>query len=147
MEDKLVKCSHCGSEMCYTTPINETSWAFNCPSCGFTANDFIKDGEYDIEKFEEHMPELYKDLKSVDTEGRVWYPIVVQNDEGIVFIDGATKDNWTWSAIKNRALTEDEAKVYIDQKKEVPNHKSDTSTKRNFGKIGFLEAVSYINGI
>ena len=83
MEDKLVKCNHCESEMCYATPINETAWAFSCPSCGFTANDFIKDGEYDIEKFEEHMPELYKDLKSTDSEGRVWYPLVVQNEDGI----------------------------------------------------------------
>jgi hypothetical protein len=147
MEDKLVKCSHCESEMCYATQINETSWAYNCPSCGFTANDFIKDGEYDVEKFEEMMPELYKDLKSIDNEGKVWYPIVVENEEGIVFIDGATKDNWTWSAIKNRSLTEEEKKIYVEQGKEIPKHKSDTTTKRNFGRVGFLEAISYINGI
>ena len=147
MEDKLVKCSHCGSEMCYATPINETAWAYNCPSCGFTANDFIKDGEYNVEAFEETMPELYKDLKSVDDEGRVWYPIVVQNEDGIVFIDGTTKDNWAWSAIKNRSLTEDEIKIYVEQNKEVPPYKSDMNTKRNFGTVGFLEALSYINGI
>ena len=147
MEDKLVKCSHCESKMCYATPINETAWAYNCPSCGFTANDFIKDGEYDVEKFEETMPELYKDLKSIDSEDRVWYPLVIENEEGIVFIDGATKDNWTWSAIKNRSLIEEEKKIYVEQGKEIPEYKSDTTTKRNFGRVGFLEAISYINAV
>jgi hypothetical protein len=93
------------------------------------------------------MPELYKDLKSIDTEGRVWYPLVIENEEGIIFIDGTNKDNWIWSAIKNRVLTEEEKKIYVEQGKEIPNHKSDTTTKRNFNKIGFLEALSYISGI
>lgn len=147
MEDKLVKCNNCGSEMCYATPINETAWAYNCPGCGFTANDLIKDGEYNVEQFEETMPELYKDLKHVDEDGRVWYPLVIQNDDGIVFIDGTGQDNWTWSAIKNRALTEDEIKIYTGQEKEVPPYKSDLTTKKNFGNFGFLEALNYINAI
>jgi hypothetical protein len=147
MEDKLVTCAHCGSEMCYSVQINETAWAYNCTGCGFTANDIIKEGEYDIEKFEESMPELYKDLKYVDELKRIWYPMVIQNEEGIVFIDGNSKENWGWGAIKNRPLTEEEKQFYIKENKEIPLHKSDSETLKHFGKGGFLEAVNYINGI
>ena len=48
---------------------------------------------------------------------------------------------------KDLKMTEEEKKIYVEQGKEIPKHKSDTTTKRNFGKVGFLEAISYINGI
>jgi transcription elongation factor Elf1 len=147
MEDKLITCDHCGSDMCYSVKINEEAWAYSCTGCGFTANDLIKEDEYDIEKFEEIMPELYKDLKYVDHEGKVWYPMVIQNDEGLVFIDGNSKDNWGWGAIKNRPLTEEEEQLYIKEEKEVPPFKSDSDTLKHFGKDGFLEAINYVNGI
>ena len=147
MEDKLVTCSHCDSEMCYATKINETSWAYSCTGCGFTANDIIKEGEYDIEKFEESFPELYKDLKYVDEEGKVWYPMVIQNEHGVIFIDGNSKENWGWAGIKNRSLTKEEKDVYIKEKKEVPPFKSDSSSLKHFGMSGFLKAVDYISGI
>ena len=86
MEDKLIKCEHCGSDMCYATPINEIAWSYSCTGCGFNANDILKEGEFDMEQFEEIFPELYKDLKYVDSEKRVWYPLVVQNETGLVFL-------------------------------------------------------------
>ena len=72
MEDKLIKCEHCGSDMCYATPINEIAWSYSCTGCGFTANDILKEGEFDMEQFEEIFPELYKDLKYVDDKKRIW---------------------------------------------------------------------------
>ena len=147
MTDKLVKCEHCGSEMCYAIQINETAWAYNCTGCGFTANDLLKEGQYDVEKYEEVLPELYKDIKYIDTEDRVWYPMVIQQEEGIIFVDGNSKDNWGWGAILNRSLTEDEKQIYIKENKSVPPHKSDSSTLKHFGKNGFLQALNYINGI
>jgi transcription elongation factor Elf1 len=147
MKDKLTICDHCGSEVCYTVEIQNNMWAYSCTGCGFTANDFIKEGEYDIEQFEEMMPELYKDLKYVDKENRVWYPMVIQNENGLVFIDGTDKENWSWGAIKNRPLTEEEKQVYVKDDKEVPPYKSDSETLRHFGMSGFLQAVQYIDGI
>ena len=49
MEDKLIKCEHCGSDMCYAIRINEKAYAYNCTGCGFTASDLLKEGEYDVE--------------------------------------------------------------------------------------------------
>ena len=63
MEDKLVKCEHCGSEMCYASPISETAYSYNCTGCGFTANDMLKDGEYDYELFEGLLLSLSCNLK------------------------------------------------------------------------------------
>jgi len=147
MEDKLVKCNHCGSDMCYSTQINETSWAYNCVNCGFGSSDLIKEGEYDVEEYESTLPELYKDLKYIDSQYKVWYPLVMQTEEGLVFIDGTNTDTWGWGAIKNRALTSEEQQVYIKENKEVPPYKSDSSTLKHFGKLGFLQALNYINGI
>jgi DNA-directed RNA polymerase subunit RPC12/RpoP len=147
MEDKLIKCEHCGSDMCYATPINETAWSYSCTGCGFNANDLMKEGEFDLEQFEEILPELYKDLKYVDDKKRIWYPLVVQNETGIVFVDGSSKENWGWGAIKNRPLTEEEKQIFINENKEVPPYKSDSSTLEHFGKMGFLKALNYIEVI
>lgn len=147
MTDKLIKCEHCGSEMCYATQVNETSWVYNCVGCGFTASDLLKEGEYDVEQFEGVLPELYKDIKYVDLNNRVWYPLVIQNEEGIVFVDGNSKENWGWGVIKNRPLTEEEKQIYIKENKEVPSYKSDSSTLKHFGKNGFLQALNYINEV
>jgi hypothetical protein len=147
MEDKLVKCDHCGSEMCYSVKMNEDAWAYSCTGCGFTANDVIREGGYDIEKFEEQMPELYKDLKFVDKHDRVWYPMVIQNEVGVVFIDGTDEENWGWAGIKNMLLTEEEKQVYIKESKPVPPFKSDGASLKHFGKVGFLEALNYTSGV
>lgn len=145
--DKLVKCDHCSSDMCYSTQINEHSWAYNCITCGFQSSDLIKEGEYDVEEYESTLPELYKDLKYIDSQYKVWYPIVMETEEGITFIDGTSKDNWSWAAIKNRPLTDTEKQVYLKENKTVPSYKSDSSTLKHFGQLGFLQALNYINGI
>jgi hypothetical protein len=58
---------------------------FDCnnPSVGGLETDvlLINAEDIDIEKFEESMPELYKDIKFIDDEDRIWYPQVIQNNE------------------------------------------------------------------
>jgi hypothetical protein len=100
-----------------------------------------------VEEYESTLPELYKDLKYIDSQYKVWYPLVMLTEEGLVFIDGTNTDTWGWGAIKNRALTSEEQQVYIKENKEVPPYKSDSSTLKHFGKLGFLQALNYINGI
>jgi transcription elongation factor Elf1 len=72
MSDNLVTCNHCGSHLCYEIKINETQNAYSCVTCGFSATDLLKDGEYDVEGFEETFPELYKDLKFIDEDKKEW---------------------------------------------------------------------------
>ena len=55
--------------------------------------------------------------------------------------DGSTDvSNIEWS----EPLTEEEKQVYINENKEVPSYKSDSSTLEHFGKSGFLKALSYM---
>ena len=54
-----------------------------------------------VKATEEVMPELYKDLRFIDYKNQVWYPTVVNiEDKGTVFINGTTKENWGWAAVK-----------------------------------------------
>ena len=140
-KDKLNICPKCGCDGCYISPLNETKFNYFCFGCGYTANDLILEGEYNLESYEETLPDLYKDVKYVDNEKRVWYPIVINiEDRGTVFLNGKNKDNVEWAAIKSIPLTEDETK---ERKYRDKTHKSDSSTLANFGE-DFLEALDYI---
>lgn len=142
MSDTLCTCPKCGApDAAYKNSLNDSNFSYWCWGCGFQTTDFMKEGDFDFETFEEILPELYKDLKYVDEEKRVWYPISVNLEQkGTVFANGTSKDNWQWSAIKTTPLTEEESKQprFKDKK-----FKSDASTLKNFG-TDFIEACDYI---
>ena len=109
--------------------------------CGFQTNDLMKSDEFDIKQYEETLPELYKDIKYTDIEGRVWYPITINLEtKGTVFAYGTSEENWQWAAIKATPLTEEEQK---ERKYKGASHKSDAKTLKQFGK-DFIEACDYI---
>jgi hypothetical protein len=142
MIDKLIDCPLCKEKAsCYCSPLNEKHLAYSCFGCGYSSNDLMKDNEFDIEQFEETLPELYKDLKKVDDKGRYWYPQAINIvGKGTVFANGKTNNSWQWSAIKSVALTEEEKK---QPKFKNQTHKSDSSTLKSFEK-DFIEALDYI---
>ena len=142
MVEKLIDCPLCEHKSCcYSTKINETSNAYTCFGCGYTTTDLMIDGEFDIEQYEEHLPELYKDIKRIDTSNRVWYPQTINiPGKGTVFANGKTKDSWEWSSIKSIPLTEEEL-TYPKFKNQT--HKSDSSSLKSFEK-DFVEALDYI---
>ena len=90
-KDILITCPKCNApESCYKLPINEVADSYNCLSCGFLTNDLLKEGDYDVEAYEAEMPELFKDIKHVDDESRVWYPNVINLEtKGTVFPNGS----------------------------------------------------------
>lgn len=139
--DKLDICPKCGCDGCYITPINETKNNYFCWGCGFQTNDLMKEGEFDIAAYEETLPELHKDVKHTDSEGRVWYPISINiPDKGTVFLNGKTAEETQWSAIKVVPLTEEEKK---EPKFKGATHKSDAKSLKDFGG-DFIEAIDYI---
>lgn len=142
MQDQLIKCPKCGEEeAAYKAPINEVHSSYWCWGCGFQTTDLMKAGELDIEAYEEVLPELYKDLKHVDEEGRIWYPTSINlESQGTVFANGNSRDNWQWSAIKVIPLTEEELE---DPKYKNKTYKSDAKSLKHFGK-DFIEACDYI---
>ena len=141
MTDKLEICPKCQCDGCYITPVNETKNNYFCWGCGFQTNDLMKEGEFDFDAFEEALPELYKDVKYKDEEGRVWYPISINiSDKGTVFLNGKTAENTFWSAIKVILLTEEEKK---QPKYKGLEYKSDAKSLKDFGN-DFIEACDYI---
>jgi hypothetical protein len=141
-KDALIDCPLCGEpKSCYKTPINEFHFAYVCLGCGFATNDLLREGEYDVDTYEEELPELYKVIKKTDSEGRVWYPNVVNIPEkGVVFVSGATEDEWEWSAIKNIPLTEEEKAL---PRFKNQTYKSDSKSLTDFGK-DYLSALEFV---
>jgi len=143
MTDNLITCPKCKESLaCYKTPVNEFHNSYSCLGCGYNSSDLIREGEYDIESYEAEMPELFKDIKYVDEEGRIWYPNVVNVEgAGTVFANGTSKEDWQWSAIKSVPLTDEEKETTRFKGK---THKSDPKTLENFGPGGYFEACDYI---
>lgn len=142
MTDNLITCPKCKApESCYTQPVNEFHKSYLCLSCGFQTNDLMREGEFNFEEYEQELPELYKDIKTVDEEGRVWYPNIINIESvGTVFANGSSKDEWEWSGILNVELTEEE--------KESPRfkgkkYKSDSKSLKSFSK-DYFAACDYI---
>lgn len=142
MTDNLHTCPKCKApESCYVQTLNEVANQYTCFSCGFTASDLFLKGEYDATEYELEMPELFKDIKFIDEELRVWYPNVINTEgKGTVFPNGSSKDDWQWSAIKSVLLTEEEKE---NPRFKGKNYKSDSKTMQSFGK-DYFAACEYI---
>jgi len=141
-QDQMINCPVCDSDACYKAPINESAHTYFCFGCGYVTNDLQKVDDFDIEAYEQSLPELYKDAKIVDEERRIWYPAAINIPEkGTVFLNLTPEKITSWCGIKVRPLT-------ADEKKELSNkgikYKSDASTMKFFGE-DFLEALDYIN--
>ena len=141
MNDHIIDCPNCQEKLaCYKTPINEKYSNYCCFGCGYTTSDFMVEG-YDFDQFELGLPELYKDIKTKDSQGRIWYPQVINiKGRGTVFANGKSAESWQWSAIKSVELTEEEKQL---PKFKNQTHKSDSTSLQNFGK-DFIEACDYI---
>ncbi len=146
MKDKIIDCPLTGApEGCYAIPINETLFHYKSLSIGFESSDLWKIGEYDIEKLEETLPELYKDIRIVDDEGRIWYPQVInKEDKGIVFVIGTNKTDWEWAASLHTPVLEEEKERFKRPDGSYVKYKNDPKTLQKFGKTGYIEALLYV---
>lgn len=140
--DNLIDCPLCGEPKgCYSVKMNEFYSTFLCLGCGYQSNDLMREGEFDFEAYEEQLPELYKDMKKIDSDGRAWYPSVVNiQEKGTVFMNGTCKEDARWSAIRNVLLTEEEKQKPMFKGK---THKSDSTSLQNFGN-DYLSALEYV---
>jgi hypothetical protein len=151
MTDKIIQCSRCKGDLCYETDhtfsneLNIKSWI--CMGCGFTSNSTLNLTDENLIQTESLLPELYKDIKFIDDEGFVWFPSVMNYpDLGVVFVNGTTKDNWSWAAIKNIPVEENEKHKYpIPGTDKFSKFKSDMESLKEFGQKGFMDALEYIN--
>jgi hypothetical protein len=141
VNDSMVVCPSCAGDACYKVEMQKDVYSYTCFSCGFLTHDIMKEG-FNFDNYESTMPQLYIDLKKIDSEDRVWYPMTINiQKKGVVFAYGTSKDNWQWTGIKNRELTEEETKELANK---GITYKSDASSMKHFSK-DFIEALSYID--
>ena len=142
--DTLIDCPMTKQQgSCYITEVNDKIKTYYSFSSGFWTNSLMKEGEEFYEEQMRSIPELYKDLAWVDEEtGLTWIPNLVNiEDKGMVFVNGSSKDDWNWTAVKAVKVSEEEKDKY--QGKE---YRADMSTAKHFHKNDFIEAIDEIKG-
>jgi hypothetical protein len=140
-KDNLTVCPRCGSDACYETNLGANYQVNMCYGCGFTTNTLMTTDSEFLEEQVEVLPELYKDLLFEDLKGQHWMPSTINNpNQGMIFIDGTSIDDWKWAACKAAQLTPEE----IDRFPEGTTHKMDMSTVKRFDERDFMEALDYI---
>lgn len=145
--DKLQICPRCGSDACYVTEVNQDINNYYCYGCGFQSNTLLREGELLLDEQMETLPELYKDLKFEDKNGQIWFPTTVNlTEQGMVFANGSSSENWKWGAVLAIEVTEEEKHKYPIPNKENEFYKwrMDMSTLKQFEERDFMEALSYI---
>ena len=109
--DNLIQSPVSDSNACYVTKKNDELTSYLDFGSGFTTTTLMKEDSEQVANAIETSPELFKDIRKKDSEGRVWFPatITVPNS-GMVFADGTSKKDWGWSAVKSIPLSEEEIK-------------------------------------
>ena len=145
--DNLIICKHCGSDACYVEEVNQELSTYFCYGCGFQTNSLMKD---DSEFYKEQisiLPELYKDLLEKDEDGIIWMPSTINlPQQGMIFANGPSKNDWGWAAVKAVPVTEEEKEKYPipSQKGKFYEWRMDMTTLKMFTKRDYIEALSYI---
>ena len=125
MKESLITCLKCGGDACSEIS-NGVVTIWICMGCGFTSNNTITDAN--VTEMEATLPELYKDLRFKDKEGKYWYPnSVILDDKSMVFAEGTNVQDWMWSAVQAK------------------DGKTDMTTKKEFQIHEFMDALEYIN--
>lgn len=139
--DKLTDCKRCGSNACYEQHVTEQVTTWLCMGCGFTTSTVMTEGSQPVTQALESSPELYKDLLHKDEDRHIWMPATVTLPaKGMVFIDGSTKENWRWAAVKAVEILKEEKHKYP----EGQTHKMDMKGAQYFEQRDFMDALEVI---
>jgi hypothetical protein len=152
VKDKIIVCPRCEGDACYENSHTFSTGleikSYMCFGCGFSTNSTLMYNSAEYAKVIATLPELYKDIQFIDEKTNLaWFPTVIQEPElGSVFINGTSKDNWEWAAIKATPIPKSE-----QHKFPIPGlagrfqeYKSDMTTLRMFGRGGFMDALELI---
>ena len=141
--DKLTNCRRCSGNACYEQNVNENLTTWMCMGCGFTTSTELKGESSLVKSTLETSPELYKDLMFEDQEGYRWFPSTITlPGQGMVFIDGTSKTDWKWTAVKAVEITEDDRK--LKQYPAEQTHRMDMNNSLKFDQKDFMDALETI---
>ena len=142
-KDQLTTCRRCSGNACYEQQVTEEVTTWMCMGCGFSTSSELKGESSLVKSTIETAPELYKDIVTIDSQGYRWFPSTITlPGQGMVFVDGTSKNDWVWSGVKAIEITEEDRKV-----KEYPQgqtHKMDMANGQKFAQKDFMDALEYI---
>lgn len=142
--DNLVECKRCGSDACYVQEVNDKIKTYMCYGCGFITNTLMRKDEEFFEEQMQVLPDLHKELMGEDEDGLIWMPNTTNlPEQGMVFADGSSADNWRWGAVKAVPMPEDEKAKFEEQGKNF-EYKMDMSTIKHFEERDYMDALEYI---
>lgn len=143
MKDNLVECKRCNGNACYEQHIDDNTTTWLCMGCGFTTSTMMdKDGPTTASTLES-SPELYRDLMFVDESSRAWFPATITlPTKGMVFVDGTSKQDWKWSAVKAVTLTQEE--INSGKFPEGQEFKMNVRDSQKFEQKDFMDALEVI---
>ena len=138
--DNLVICKRCGSNACYEQKLEDSTVTHLCMGCGFTTSTLMVEGSQIVTSAIETSPELYKDIMHKDDTGQIWIPSTITlPNKGMVFIDGTSKEDWKWAAVRAIPLQEGDKQINADQ-----THKMDMQNVKHYEERNFMDALEYI---
>lgn len=141
--DRLTECNRCGGNACYEQVVDENTTTWLCMGCGFTTSTELSEGSELYKTTLETSPELYKDLIHIDSDNKAWVPATITlPGKGMVFLDGTTKEEWKWAAVKAIPITEEARKL-----KNYPEDQTvrmDMENASRFEQKGFMDALEVI---
>lgn len=139
--EKLIDCPRCEGNACLQQNYPNEVIGWLCFGCGFTTSTEMKQGTEVVLNVTETLPELYKDLMYVDSEGKIWFPSTITLPEkGIVFLDGTSVDDWSWTAAPSVPIPEEDKHRFPEQQ----TTRIDYTQKRIFNKKDFMDALDHI---
>lgn len=144
MKDQLVECKRCKGNACYEQNIEENLQTWLCMGCGFTTSTVMNKGGQAHNNLLETSPELYKDLLFEDDTEKIWAPATITlPNKGMVFLDGSSKEQWQWAAVKSIPITEEDRKQKQFPKDQT--HKMDMQNMKHFEQKDFMTALEHID--
>ena len=156
MDVDKTKCKHCGSEnRCFTEQTiiptsGDEATSHMCVNCGYTTTSLNKEGSDIVEQYEESTAQLIRDLRFIDDDKLVWYPIVLNFPSvGIVFPDGANASEWNWIAAKAVDVLDDEKEKYPvpGSDGEFYKRRIDMENRQEFASNDFYSACKSVGFI
>lgn len=149
-----ITCKHCGGSQCFKEdtigPDGNAATSYMCVDCGYTTTTLNVEGSEMVQFYEETTAQLIKDLRWVDDENLVWYPIVLNFPSvGIIFPDGQNSSDWWWTTAPAVDVTEEEKTKYPVPGVEGQYYKRrvDMSQRKSFPKNEFYDACKHVGFI
>jgi|TARA_R110000796_G_scaffold7488_1_gene25670 hypothetical protein len=149
-----IVCKHCGDHSCFEEETQnkegDLAKSYMCTSCGYTTTTLNKEGSDVVKGYEETTAQIIKDLRWVDDEELVWYPIVLNFPSvGIIFPQGTSKNNWTWVTAPATLIPEEDKEKYPipGVEGEFYKKKVDMSQQKEFAPHQFYDACKQVGFI